>query len=166
MDQLDEQMMAALQKQFDRERRNQSVYFHLSLEFLRIGLPGFSAWASRQAGEEMEHAAKIGRYVADIRGGKVLTRALEPVEFEIADVRSAIELGAAAEAETTEAILELSDLADMTNDRGVLHFLFWFIQEQESSEAEFKTRLQQLDLIAGDNTAILAMDADLAEGGG
>lgn len=167
MQPMDAQLQAGFQAQFNKERQNRDAYQVMKYRFIKLGLPGFAAWADHQAEEESAHADKLAIYLADIRD-------IEPV-FESTPAQSsafttpfeAFAQGAELEAQNSELIDSLFSMAQEREDEGACIELRWFVAEQEKSEAEFKTWLAQLQLISGDGAGILAMDAKfLKEYGG
>jgi ferritin len=125
--------LAALNKQIQHEQGNAHAYESVSLYFGRLGLHGFEAFMTRQAGEERVHAEKFIRHVAD-RGGRVelATIAAPRVDFE--SVLDAVKAVRDMERSTTQSIHRLFETARREGDYALEVLLHWYITEQVEEE--------------------------------
>jgi len=160
---MDVQLVDAFQAQFNQERQNRDVYQDIEHDFILMGLSGFAAWAHEQAHEERHHARRMGYYLADKRGIKPEIRMTPLQSFLFTQPIEAFQYAADLEAHNTELIDNLYAKAEELDDNGACLFLHWFIREQESSTAQFKTWLDRISLIVDDGAGILAMDKEFSK---
>jgi len=159
---MNENLLTALQDQFNMERQNAAIYDALAAQLDAVHWPGASAWMKRAADEERQHADKFSGYIVD-RNGVPQFAGLVPVVApqETDDLVLFFDAAMGREQLTTEAIKALHVLADEAEDPQTCAFLIWFLEEQTKSEREITDILLMLNRL--DNNGRVVFDETLGE---
>ena len=126
-------VLTALNKQIQHEQNNAHTYQAVSLYFGRLNLHGLEAFMAQQANDELMHAEKLIRHVAD-RGGQVALAGLPAPKTEFTSPLEAVKSVRDLEHATTELIHRLYELARKENDWALEVLLHWYITEQVEEE--------------------------------
>jgi ferritin len=130
---MDNQVVSALQEQFNRERYNAQVYFAIADAMENMAYDGFAKFFRGQAQGELEHARKFAEFL--------ISKRVNPEYMGLSGVSlsadSVVELARAAfnrELDTTRNLENLYTLADDNNTPQVCALLDWFLVEQIEEE--------------------------------
>jgi ferritin len=123
-----------LNRQFNRELAAAHHYDALAWWCAHQTLPGFERFFRKQAAEEREHAARIGRHLV----GRGVCPALEAVPAPRTDFASLLDVARQAQAmeqNNSRGIHAAYEAALAAKDYPAQVMLHWFIQEQVEEEA-------------------------------
>lgn len=158
---ISKKMESALNKQINAELYSAYLYLSMNAYFQSVNLPGFANWMRVQALEEMTHADRFYKYVAD-RGGRVLLDAIDKPPVKWSSPLNVFEEVYRHEQKVTSLIHALVDLAITEKDHASNAMLQWFVNEQVEEEANAESLVQQLRLIGDNGYGILMLDRELA----
>lgn len=159
---MDEGLARALNKQLNQELRNAYLYMSMVAYFEELSLPGFAHYFMVQAKEELEHAMKIFRHLAD-RGVRIELLDIPAPASKWESPLKAVEAFLEAERENTSRIWDLYDLAKRTGDKATEVFLHWFITEQVEEEKNAMDLLAKVKAVGENYAQLLVLDKFLAE---
>jgi ferritin len=151
--QLDPSLAQSLNDQINLELSSAYAYLGMSVYFEHEGLPGFAAWMQLQGKEELTHADKFFRYLAD-RGGRVTLQDIPAAPVSYPSTLAAFETSLAHEEKVSASICSLYEKAQTAKDFATLSFLKWFLDEQVEEEKTVTDMISRLRL-AGDSPAAL-----------
>jgi ferritin len=123
-----------LNRQLNRELAAAHHYDALAWWCAHQTLPGFERFFRKQAAEEREHAARIGRHLA----GRGVCPVLEAVPAPRTDFASLLDVARQAQAleqDNSRGIHAAYEAALAAKDYPAQVLLHWFIQEQVEEEA-------------------------------
>ena len=156
-----EKMTDALNKQINAELYSGYVYLSMSAYAESLNLSGFGHWMRKQYGEEVEHAMKIYRYVAE-RGGTV---SFDEIEKPPSAWKSPLDMFTAAyehEKKVTKMIEDLVELAQNEGDKATESMLKWFIDEQVEEEDQTSNVVETLKQVGESSMGLIMLDRELA----
>ncbi len=159
---LDQKIEAALNKQINHEISAGHSYLAMAAYFETLSLAGFARWMQTQQHEEMDHAMRLFRYVAD-RGGRVVLDALAKPHSDFSSVLQVFERALALEQLNTKAIHDLFALAVQAKDYPTQSHLKWFIDEQVEEEKIMQDVISRLSIAGEDKAALLILDQEMAQ---
>jgi ferritin len=154
-------MTEALNVQVNKEIYSAYLYGAMSAVCEQMGLKGFANWFTVQLKEEMEHAARIYRYILE-QGGQIRLLAIEQPPSGFESPLDMFEKTLAHEKIVTRSINSLVDLAIQEKDHASQIFLQWFVTEQIEEEANPTEIIAKLKLVGKDGNGIFMIDKDLA----
>jgi ferritin len=154
-------MTARINAQVNREFYSAYFYLGLSAQAETMNLKGTAAWFMAKHNEEMAHAMKMYRYLADQCATVALTEIAAP-PAETDGVLRMFERTLSHEREVTSAINDLVDHALSEKDHATNIFLQWFITEQIEEEATLNDILGRLRLFGDQGQGLLMIDNELA----
>ena len=137
------------------------VYRQLAIEMELHDLPGMAAWLRAQADEEIVHANKFIRHVADRDNHPRIGAQAAPV-VEVKGVLDVFKAAHAHEQKVSESIRGLYRLAESEGDLDSRPLLNFFIEEQVEEEATVREIIGRLEMINDDGPGLLRLDAELA----
>jgi len=155
-------MEAALNRQINAELYSAYLYLSMNSHFLAVNLQGFAGWMRAQALEEMTHADKFYRFMAD-RGARVLLEVIDKPPFKWSSPLTVFEDVLKHEQKVTSLIHSLVDLAITDRDHATNAMLQWFVNEQVEEEANADAIVHKLKLIGDNGFGILMLDTELAQ---
>ncbi len=159
---LKEEMEKALNEQLKWELYSAYLYLAMSAYFEDQGLEGFAHWMKSQTAEEMMHAMKFYKFIAE-RDGRVVLEEIPAPPKEWANPEDVFDFAYKHEQEVTARINKLMSLAKRLEDYATENFLQWFVEEQVEEEASFKSILSKLRLIKNDPQALFYLDKELGQ---
>jgi len=161
---LDAHVQNAMNEQIKNELYSAYLYLSMSAYCEEASLPGFAHWMRSQAQEEVQHAMKFFKYIAE-RGGRVVLQAIDqpPGEFESPTAIFAETL--AHEEKVTAMIHDLYALSVVQKDYASQVFLQWFVEEQVEEEANATEILETLKRIGDKGHALVMLDRQLGARG-
>jgi len=161
---LDAHVQNAMNEQIKNELYSAYLYLSMSAYCEEASLPGFAHWMRSQAQEEVQHAMKFFKYIAE-RGGRVVLQAIDqpPGEFESPTAIFAETL--AHEEKVTAMIHDLYALSVEQKDYASQVFLQWFVEEQVEEEANATEILETLKRIGDKGHALVMLDRQLGARG-
>ena len=158
-------MEEALNKQINEELYSAYLYQAMSAWAESENYKGAAKWMATQAKEELEHAAKIYRFVLE-RGGKVKLMAIKEPPSEWGSLLEIFEAAYKHEQHITQCINDLYEKALAEKDYPTQVMLQWFIDEQVEEEAQTLEVVEYLRLAGESPNAVFMVDALLARRGG
>ena len=159
---LSDKMSKALNEQMTYEFQSWYIYAAMMAHFEEMSLTGFANWMHVQSQEEMAHAMKFYRFIAD-SNAKVDFGPLDKPKSDYGTVLEAFEEVLAHEQEVTKRIHALADLAIEERDHATHQFLQWFIAEQVEEEAVVGDVVAQVRFVKEDASALFMIDRELAK---
>jgi ferritin len=159
---ISKKMETALNKQINAELYSAYLYLSMNSHFNSVNLQGFANWMRVQALEEMTHADKLYKYVAD-RGGRVVLDAIDKPPANWGSPLAVFDDVYEHELKVTSLIHALVDLAIEERDHASNTMLQWFVNEQVEEEANADALVQQLKLMGDNGYGILMLDRELAQ---
>jgi len=159
---LKEKVLNILNEQINAEQYSALLYLSMSAWFEEKGLPGFANWMYVQYQEELTHANKIFKYLAE-RGGRIELKAIEQMPTEFENVVSVAEMTLEHEQHVTALINKCVDVAIEERDHATQSFLRWFVDEQVEEEANVSEILDNLKLISGKGNGLFMIDRELRQ---
>ena len=161
---LEAHVQNAMNEQIKNELYSAYLYLSMSAYCEEASLPGFAHWMRSQAQEEVQHAMKFFKYIAE-RGGRVVLQAIDqpPGEFESPTAIFAETL--AHEEKVTAMIHDLYALSVVQKDYASQVFLQWFVEEQVEEEANATEILETLKRIGDKGQALVMLDRQLGARG-
>jgi len=149
-------------RQLNQELRNAYLYLSMGAYFESISLPGFAHYFRVQAREEVEHAMKLLRFMAD-RGWRIELEEVPKPRVEWGSVLEAVEDFVKAEEENTRRIWGMVDLARQAGDKAAESFLQWFVNEQVEEERNANDLAARVRLVGEQPAGLLMLDRMLSE---
>ena len=159
---LNEQMLTALNEQYNAELSNYYNYTAMASFFEGISLVGIAAWFEKQASDEQMHAEKFRHYILD-RNGKVEHQAVEPAEQNWPTALEPFVLQVKLEEDTSANIYKLKKLAFDLDDYATDELLDWYVSEQVEEEDKATKALDRMKIAINNPAALLDMDREFAE---
>lgn len=159
---LKEEMEKALNEQLKWELYSAYLYLAMSAYFEDQGLEGFAHWMKSQTAEEMMHAMKFYKFIAE-RDGRVVLEEIPAPPKDWENPEDVFDFAYKHEQEVTARINKLMSLAKRLEDYATENFLQWFVEEQVEEEASFKSILSKLRLIKNDPQALFYLDKELSQ---
>lgn len=153
-------MTKAINDQINAELYSAYLYMAMSSYCNVLGLKGASHWFFVQMQEEMTHAFRFYKYVAD-QGQHCVMEAIEKPQDTFKDLKDMFEKTLAHERIVTGRINKLVDLARKESDHATDFMLGWFVSEQVEEEATASEFLQMVTFAGKDMSGILMIDKDL-----
>ena len=150
--------LEALNRHLNRELYSAYLYLAMSAHFETKSLSGMANWMRIQFQEELQHAYKFFDFVNE-RQGKVDLLAIDAPPATWDSPLQVFQQAGEHEAQVTDWINELADLAQQESDHATGTFLQWFITEQIEEESTVQTIVDRLKMV-GDNSALLFMIDD------
>ena len=157
---LNKKIQDAFNDQLNWELYSGYVYSSMATWFESIGLKGMAGWMHAQAAEERAHADKFAEYIND-RGGRVLLKAIAAPPTQWKSPVDAFEDAGRHEADVTERIHKLVDLAAAEKDHASSAFLQWFVTEQVEEEASVDKVVEHLKMVADSRHGLFMMNREL-----
>ncbi|MEH0148101.1 ferritin [Corynebacterium sp. Q4381] len=158
---VDEKLKEAMTQQVTEEYAAAYVYRFLANEMDALSFPGLSNWFAAQAQEETEHAQKFAKHLID-RGERVQPRDIRIDAPQVNGPLDAFRAALAHEKKVSEQIRNITRIADEAGDLESRGLLNWFLTEQIEEEATVGEIVDQLELVGGDGSGLLRIDAALA----
>lgn len=159
---LSKKMTKALNEHMTYELQAWYLYMAMMAHFEEMSLQGCANWMHVQAQEEMAHAMKFYRFIAD-SNAKVEFGAISKPKQSYGKVLEAFEEVLKHEQQVTKRIHALADLAIEEHDHATHQFLQWFIAEQVEEEATVGDVVAQVRFVKEDASALFMIDRELAK---
>ena len=161
---LSDTMWKALNEQVKWEMESSYLYLGMAAYLNDQKLPGFAHWMRKQAGEEVDHAKKIYKFIEE-RGNRVELLPIPAPPKSWDGVKHVIEQSLLHEQKVTSLINRLVDIAAAEKDHATSVFLQWFVSEQVEEEDTFRGVLDQLEFVKPGCSAMLFLDRQMAKRG-
>jgi ferritin len=161
--QLEPDLLQALQHHLTMERQASAAYWALAMWFAERELRGFAQFLKQEATDEQQHAGLFADYLI-ARGQSVV---LEPVAAPRQQWSDAEEIFAAVfqmEADVTTSLQQLYALAERAGDVRTTVFLDPIVQGQIDAENQAAHLLGRIRFAQGNPAALLVIDGELSEG--
>lgn len=155
----------AMNEQLNFELRSAYAYLAMSAYCEAENFPGFAHWLRAQSEEEIDHAMKFFRFIAD-RGGRVRLQELGTPATDFKSLVDVFEQSLDNERAVTRAINELYTLTTKEQDYASQAFLNWFVMEQVEEEKTVEGIIDDLKRVGDAGDALYILDKDLGEKAG
>lgn len=136
-------------------------YTGISVWFEAQGLPGFAAWAKKQACDESAHMQKILAYLVEVGATPTLPPIPEAPSMATG-IKEAVQSILSREKSVTEQWRAIAKQAMQDTDVATIQLAQWFCIEQVEEESLVKTIMQRVEM-ADTTTGILVIDEQLKE---
>ncbi|MCQ2565264.1 MAG: ferritin [Clostridia bacterium] len=153
---------ALLNEQIAREFEAGYMYLDLAAKCDIKGLKGVAHWYRLQAEEEKEHAMIIYNYLLD-EGKDVVLSSLHMPVHDVTELKDIFKEALQHELYITETINNIYDNAYDDCDYRTMHFLDWFVNEQEEEERNARANLELLELAGSCGCGMLRLDETMGE---
>jgi ferritin len=150
-----------LNEQMNFELESAYIYATMSAYLDSLNMKGMTHFIDVQVKEEMEHAAKIKKFLQETGYG-VKYRALNPGEGKFDSIEDVFKKALAHEKVVTSRIHALVDQAKAEGEQRVLNLLTWFVDEQIEEEDTFSVLAERLERINGQWSGLYILDNELA----
>ena len=157
---LSAKMQAAMNEQMRREFGAYYLYLAMAAWFGYRNFDGFSQWMRVQAQEEALHAMKFFDYIND-RSGTITLEALDKPRANWKTVLAVFEAAKAHEAQVSNGISQLYELALAEKDYASQAMLQWFITEQVEEEKTSTHIVETLRILGDSASGLLIYDREL-----
>lgn len=152
---MEQDVINALQAQFNHERTNAQKYYYLADCMENLAYDGFAKFFKAQADGEMEHARMISGYL--------ISKRIKPEYAQVVGTGASSSLGVlqlatfAYETElgTTEALKEVYRVADEAGDFQVCAFIDTMLLEQIEEETVTADLVDQVKRVGADGLETL-----------
>ncbi len=159
---LSKKVEEALNKQIAMEAYASSSYLSMASWCEKEGLRGCAGFLYEQSNEERVHMMKILRYINDA-GGHALVPALKEPPNKYNSMSHVFEVSLEQEAEVTQSIYKLVDMAFTAKDFATFNFLQWYVVEQLEEEKLFRTILDIIKLAGKEGQPLLLIDTEIGK---
>ncbi|KAG2220555.1 hypothetical protein INT45_004161 [Circinella minor] len=152
----------AINQQINTELQASQVYLSMSAwaQHTSVALPGLEKYFRDSAQEERDHAQKLIDY-CNMRGGKVILRALQAPETDWKSAKNAIESALQLEKDVNKSLLNLHKIADGNNDPQMCDFLEGhYLDEQVQAIKKLADMVTQLTRV-GEGLGVYLWDQHL-----
>lgn len=147
----------ALNGQITMELASAYAYLGMAAHFENTPFEGFAAWMKVQSEEELEHADKFFKYMAQ-RSGKIVLGDLSAPKCDYASPLEAFRASLAHEHKVSASINAIYELALTEKDYPTSSFLKWFLDEQVEEEKNVSDMLAKLELIGENHNGLFHLD--------
>jgi ferritin len=154
---LSPQLEKALNDQTNLEFSSAYAYLGMAAYFEHTAFTGFAKWMELQAAEEISHANKFFKYVAD-RGGRVKLGGIAEPRSDFKSPLEAFQASLGHEQKVSAAICGIYELALAEKDYATLAFLKWFLDEQVEEEKSVGDMVAKLELIGDNRNGLFQLD--------
>jgi len=152
----------AMNQQVNAELYSAYLYLSMAANFEGENLRGMAHWMQVQAKEEVSHALKFFKHIAE-RGGRVTLTAIAAPLTKWDSPRAVFEQVYEHECHVSSLINKLAELAAAEKDHASGVFLQWFINEQVEEEANASEILHQLKMVGDSKQGLYLLDRHLAQ---
>ncbi len=154
----------ALNDQLNLELNSAYAYLGMATYFEATPFVGFASWMHLQSREELGHANKLFKYIAE-RNGRVVLGAIEKPKGEFKSPLEAFRASLGHEQKVSAAICGIYELALAEKDYATLAFLQWFLDEQVEEEKSVGDMIDKLQLIGENQNGLFHLDKMAAKRG-
>lgn len=147
----------ALNDQINLELLSAYAYWGMAAYFAGTPFTGFAEWMNVQAGEELGHADRIFKYLAE-RGGRITLKALAEPKSVYKSPLEAFQASLEHERKVSAAICAIFELAAMEKDFPTQSFLKWFLDEQVEEERNVGEFVAKLEMIGENRNGLFQLD--------
>ncbi|CAO3664230.1 unnamed protein product [Umbelopsis ramanniana] len=139
----------AINQQINTELQASQVYLSMAAwaQHTTVALPGLEKYFRESAEEEREHAQHLIDY-QNMRGGRVILRALQAPETEWKSAKNAVESALQLEKDVNKSLLNLHKLADGNDDPQLTDFIEGkYLEEQVQAIKKLADMVTQLNRV-------------------
>lgn len=154
---LSNKLEKALNDQLNLELASAYAYLGMAAYFEQTPYSGFAAWMQVQHKEEVGHADRFFKYIAE-RNGKVTLGALAEPKADYKSPHEAFKTSLAHEQKVSAAICALYELATTEKDYPTQSFLKWFLDEQVEEEKTVGDLVAKLDMVGENRNGLFQLD--------
>jgi ferritin len=152
-----EKLVAALNRQIGLEADSSNAYLAMACWCEGAKLPGCAAFFYAQAEEERGHLLKIVRYLNENGASTTLPAQTAP-KSDYASIEEAFQVSLKQEQNVTAAIHAMVEMAHAEKAWPTLHFLQWYVEEQQEEERTFQHLLDRIALIGLEGRGLYLID--------
>lgn len=159
---ISQKMTDRINLQINRELYSAYLYLALAAKMTEQGYAGIGNWLTVQYHEEMFHAMKFVKYLAE-QNVVVKYEAVAAPEIKGVAVKDVFKQVYAHEQSVTASIREMVELARAEKDYATENLLDWYIDEQVEEEKNDTEILQLVDLIGGTAHGLFMINIELGK---
>ncbi len=138
------------------------LYFSMSAYFSSMDLAGFASWMHVQGTEELLHADKMFKFLAE-RGGRVQLSAIEAPQQEWESAKAVLEHQLKHELWVTDRINDLMNQAIEERDHATGSFLSWYVDEQVEEVATAESLIKKIKMLGDSPQGLYLLDQELSQ---
>ncbi|KAI8069244.1 ferritin-like superfamily [Gongronella butleri] len=156
----------AINQQINTELQASQVYLSMSAwaQHSSVALPGLEKYFRESAEEEREHAQHLIDYL-NMRGGKVILRALQAPETDWKSAKNAVESALQLEKDVNKSLLNLHKISDSSADPQMCDFVEGrYLDEQVQAIKKLADMVTQLNRV-GEGLGVYLWDQQLYRDG-
>lgn len=154
---LSSKLERALNDQLNLELSSAYAYLGMEAYFQQTPFTGFARWMEVQSREELGHAHKIFKYVAE-RNGRVTLKSIAEPKSDYKSPLEAFQTSLGHEQKVSSSICSLYELASAEKDFPTLSFLKWFLDEQVEEEKNVGEVVVKLELVGDNRNGLFQID--------
>lgn len=154
---LSSKLEKVLNDQINLELSSAYAYLGMAAYFEHTAFTGFGKWMEVQTKEELGHANRFFKYIAE-RGGKVTLQAIAEPKCDYKSPLDVFKASLGHEQKVSAAICAIYELATGEKDYATLSFLKWFLDEQVEEERNVGDILAKLELVGDNRGALYQID--------
>ena len=147
----------ALNDQLNLELSSAYVYLGMAAYFEQTPFTGFARWMEVQTREELDHAEKIFKYLAQ-RSGKVKLHPIAEPKYEYKSALEVFQASLGHEQKVSASICSICEMATTEKDFPTLSFLKWFLDEQVEEEKNVGDMLVKLEMVGDNRNGLFQLD--------
>ncbi|CAO3612003.1 unnamed protein product [Cunninghamella blakesleeana] len=156
----------AINQQINTELQASQVYLSMAswASHSSVALPGLEKFFRESAEEEREHAQHLIDYL-NMRGGKVIIRALQAPESDWKSAKNAVESALQLEKDVNKSLLNLHKIGDGNSDPQMCDFVEGrYLDEQVQAIKKLADMVTQLNRV-GEGLGVYLWDQQLYKEG-
>jgi ferritin len=154
---LSAKLQKALNDQINLELSSAYAYLGMAAYFNQTPFVGFAKWMGIQSSEELGHAQRFFKYVAE-RSGKISLQAIAEPKTDYKSPLEAFQASLGHENRVSASICAIYELASTEKDYPTLSFLKWFLDEQVEEEKNVGEILAKLELVGDNRNGLFQID--------
>ena len=156
---MDKRVYELLNDQINKEMYSAYLYLSFADYYEEEGLEGFANWYEIQAREEMDHAMIIRKYLHE-NDEKVKLLAIDQPDKTFTDYVQPLEAALEHEKYVTSLIHAIYAAAKEADDFRTMHFLGWFVEEQQEEEDNAEKMVTRMRLFGNDARTLYDLDQE------
>ncbi len=154
---LSNKLETALNAQLNLELSSAYAYLGMAAYFEQTPFSGFAKWMHFQYKEELAHADRFFKYIAE-RNGKVTLGAIVAPKTDYKSALDVFKASLGHEQKVSAAICAIYEQAFAEKDYPTQSFLKWFLDEQVEEEKNVGDMLVKLEMVGDNRNGLFQLD--------
>ena len=156
---MDAKVYELINDQINKEIYSAYLYLSFADYYAEAGLDGFANWYEIQAREEMDHAMIFRKYLHE-NDQKVKLLAISQPDKTFSNFLEPLEAALEHEKYVTGLIHSIYAAAQEAEDFRTMHFLGWFVEEQQEEEDNAEKMVTRMRLFGDNAKALYDLDQE------